>query len=207
MIESFIQSYGQNEIFIPVCLALALVLVIYKCLSTSFTSENAGTSQSDCEDNLPSLQSALKLVKTRRSVKPKDMSGEKLKREELELLLEAANWAPSHNGTEPWRFTVLDGSEAITDYLDKIEEYYSEHKEDIPDSEFSAFLAKMSGARSTWLQNVSQMVILGMARESMPGKRMAEWEEIAAVATSVQNMHLALTCIEGKLYLSNPLIY
>ena len=28
-------------------------------------------------------------------------------REQLEQILEAANWAPTHNRTEPWRFTVL----------------------------------------------------------------------------------------------------
>src|SRR5665647_40126 len=30
-------------------------------------------------------------------------------REQIELLLEAAAWAPSHHTTEPWRFFVMTG--------------------------------------------------------------------------------------------------
>lgn len=28
---------------------------------------------------------------------------------QVEMLLEAANWAPTHNLTQPWRFVVLEG--------------------------------------------------------------------------------------------------
>lgn len=30
-------------------------------------------------------------------------------RQLIERILEAANWAPSHGDTEPWRFTVFSG--------------------------------------------------------------------------------------------------
>ena len=36
-----------------------------------------------------------------------------------------------------------------------------------------------------------------MKREAVPGRRLPEWEEISAVASAVQNMHLALTAIPG----------
>ena len=35
-----------------------------------------------------------------------------------QLMLEAANWAPTHGKTEPWRFVVLDRAAAI-DLVDK----------------------------------------------------------------------------------------
>ena len=38
-------------------------------------------------------------------------------RQEVEQLLEAANWAPTHGRTEPWRFVVL-GQEAQTALID-----------------------------------------------------------------------------------------
>merc|ERR1712198_669839 len=97
-----------------------------------------------------SPESTLSLIKARRSVTPKDLSGEPLSKEQVELVLEAANWAPSHNGTEPWRFTVLEGPDAITDYLDMIDNWYNDNKEEIPDDEYSKFLSKMSSARASW---------------------------------------------------------
>ena len=174
---------------------LSLVL-LYKLLSRKQDDEPK-TPQEAPEDSLPSTSSALKLMKARRSVKPKDMSGELLTREDVEQVLEAANWAPSHNGTEPWRFAVVEGREGLSEYLDIIETWYSDHKEEIPDREYSRFLGKMSDARNTWVSKASHLVVLGMVREPVQGKRNVEWEEVAAVASSVQNLHLALTTVEG----------
>ena len=95
------------------------------------------------------------------------------------------------------QFAVVEGREGISDYLDIIETWYSDHKEEIPDTEYSRFLSKMSDARSTWVSKASHLLVLGMVREPVPGKRNVEWEEVAAVATSVQNLHLALTTVEG----------
>ena len=41
-----------------------------------------------------------------------------------QLMLEAANWAPTHGKTEPWRFVVLDRAAAI-DLVDKSIEVHS----------------------------------------------------------------------------------
>ena len=35
------------------------------------------------------------------------MNGEKVSDAEVQQILEAANWAPTHGKTEPWRFAVL----------------------------------------------------------------------------------------------------
>ncbi|EFJ51386.1 hypothetical protein VOLCADRAFT_87619 [Volvox carteri f. nagariensis] len=59
--------------------------------------------------SLPSPDAVLALIKKRRSIFPKDYDGLQVPREELEMLLEAANWAPTHGQTEPWRFVVLEG--------------------------------------------------------------------------------------------------
>jgi nitroreductase len=36
-----------------------------------------------------------------------DMNGEQVSDAEVQQILEAANWAPTHGKTEPWRFAVL----------------------------------------------------------------------------------------------------
>lgn len=59
------------------------------------------------------------LVKERRSVFPHQYKDQPLTQETLEKILEAANWAPTHKRTEPWRFKVLRGAkkEALGTFL------------------------------------------------------------------------------------------
>ena len=127
---------------------------------------------------------------------PKDLSGEAVSREELERLLEAANWAPTHHRSEPWRFVVIQGSAAISDYLDMVETWYGNSKEDIPDSESSKLISKVSSLKSLWPERVSHLIVLCMVRQALDYKQ-AEWEEICSVGCSVQNLHLALTSQPG----------
>ena len=51
----------------------------------------------------------LSIIKNRRSIFPPQYNQEEITREELNQIFEAANWAPSHKKTEPWRFVVLEG--------------------------------------------------------------------------------------------------
>ena len=64
---------------------------------------------------LPSPSMALGLCKHRRSIFPKDCDAslkDRCPRSVLEAMIEAANWAPTHGITEPWRFVICQG-EAI----------------------------------------------------------------------------------------------
>ena len=53
--------------------------------------------------SMPTAEEALKLIKTRRAVYPKDYTGDKVPKEKVQQILEAARWAPTHGLTEPWR--------------------------------------------------------------------------------------------------------
>ena len=145
---------------------------------------------------LPSLAATMALVKARRSVMPKDLSGDMLARAEVEAVLEAATWAPTHHRNQPWRFLVLEGAVAISGYLDRLDAWYADHREEIAQEESAKFQAKLEGCRSTWPSQASHVVVLGMVRQA-GATRAAEWEEIAAVGCAVQNLHLALTAIPG----------
>ena len=48
-------------------------------------------------------------IKSRRSIMPNQYNDIPLRDEQINLILEAANWAPTHKKTEPWRFKVLKG--------------------------------------------------------------------------------------------------
>ena len=65
------------------------------------------------------------LVRQRRSVFPKDYTGEKVDDSIILQLLENANWAPTHKLTEPWRFKVFcgDGLKRFAEY--QANEYYN----------------------------------------------------------------------------------
>jgi len=172
-------------------LSLLSMIVLYRLLKPIFTPPPS-TSTSPI---LPSLASTTALIKARRSVMPKDLSGG-LSKEEVEAVLDAAVWAPTHHKNQPWRFTVLDGPQAIAGYLDRLDAWYSDHKEEIDQQEYTKFLAKLEGSKTSWVNNASHVVVLGMVRQA-GDTRAAEWEEVAAVACAVQNLHLALTSIEG----------
>lgn len=47
------------------------------------------------------------LIQSRRSIFPKSMTGATVSRDSIMAMLQAANWAPTHGRTEPWRFVVL----------------------------------------------------------------------------------------------------
>lgn len=121
---------------------------------------------------------------------PKEFTGEKLCESKLAKILEAANWAPTHQKNEPWRYVILESSEAILAYFDFLSDWYDSHGADLTEDELSKFRSKCSSLRQDWPHRVSHLVLIGMRRASNPDKKLPEWEEICAVAMSVQNMHL-----------------
>lgn len=50
----------------------------------------------------------LSIIQNRRSTKPADMNGKKIDNSLIQQLLQAADWAPTHGKTEPWRFMVYE---------------------------------------------------------------------------------------------------
>ena len=46
------------------------------------------------------------LIEARRSIYPKDYTGEPVEDHLITRLLEAARWAPTHGKTEPWRYST-----------------------------------------------------------------------------------------------------
>ena len=54
-------------------------------------------------------QALYDVLKDRRSFNLRDLRPDPVDSTCLEQMLEAANWAPSHGRTEPWRFTVFMG--------------------------------------------------------------------------------------------------
>ena len=56
------------------------------------------------------MPDALELLKTRRSVKPMELTGPGPTASELDMLLQIASRVPDHGKLAPWRFIVFEGS-------------------------------------------------------------------------------------------------
>ncbi|MFN2262232.1 MAG: nitroreductase, partial [Psychroflexus sp.] len=132
------------------------------------------------------------IIQSRRSVYPNQFNSEEISKEELNEVLESANWAPNHKHTEPWRFKVLQGESKL-----KLGEYLADKNAEI-EGKNSAFKAKK--IISKFEQSHS---VLAICIKTHP-EIIAEWEEIAAVAMAVQNMWLTAFNLKIGAYWSSP---
>lgn len=55
------------------------------------------------------IDSLNKLIRSRRSTKPRLFNGKKIEEQVVWQILENANWAPNHGLTQPWRYQVFSG--------------------------------------------------------------------------------------------------
>ncbi len=58
------------------------------------------------------MNDILKVIKSRRSTRA--FKSEQIKKEELDMILESAMYAPSGHNTQPWHFTVIQNREVIS---------------------------------------------------------------------------------------------
>ena len=68
---------------------------------------------------------------------------EKLSIQEIEMILEAANWAPTHAKNEPWRYAIIEGSKSIHGYFDFLESWYENHVDEISEEDLTRFKRKL----------------------------------------------------------------
>lgn len=133
------------------------------------------------------------VIRSRRSILPSQYNDLPVDDEKIKLILEAANWAPTHKKTEPWRFKVLKGK-TKNNLGDFLAEKYKENT-----TNFSKFKYKKLSEKT---KKSSVIILICMQRD--PLESIPEWEEIAAVAMSVQNMWLKATELNIGSYWSSP---
>ncbi len=187
---SFLSTiFGDCPMFWAVA-AVGVAIVYY------FLNQKKEAASSNAAPSTPTPSTTMQLIKNRRTIMPKELNGEPLKREHLDLILEAANWAPTHQKNQPWRYVVLSGPDAIRSYLDFLDKWYADHAQNLPEEAVTKFRNKLEGVYKEWPAKVSHAALIIMKREPVPGKRLPEWEELSAVAMSVQNMHLMASSLE-----------
>ncbi len=133
------------------------------------------------------------LIKKRRSIFPAQYIDKPVAKNDIEKILRAANWAPTHKKTEPWRFKVLQGEsqEKLGLFLSM---KYMETEPKPKEFKVKKLIEnpKKAGA------------IIAICMQRDPMESLPEWEEIAATAMAVQNMWLCCTEMGIGCYWSSP---
>lgn len=126
------------------------------------------------------------LIQNRRSIFPRQYSGEAIEDSLVEQVLEAANWAPTHKRTEPWRFMVFQG-----EGLKKLADYQAGmYKKHTPSEKYQEVKYEKLKNNPLKASHIIAICMKRQANESLP-----EIEEVCAVACAVQNMALMATAL------------
>lgn len=133
------------------------------------------------------------IIRNRRSVFPAQYNSDEIAKETIIKILEAANWAPTHKKTEPWRFKVMR-DEKLVQLGQFLADKYKETNEDFSDFKYKK------------LQNnpTKASCIIAICMQRDPKESLPEWEEVAAVAMAVQNMWLTASQHGIGAYWSSP---
>lgn len=122
------------------------------------------------------------IIAERRTIKPDQFTGERVDDLIIQQLLEAANWAPTHGYTEPWRFSVFadDGLARLGDFLADLDQ---------PDKNAEDFNQMRYDRLRNRPLKCSHVIGIGVKRGN--NDKVPEIEEICATAMAVQNMWLS----------------
>jgi nitroreductase len=126
------------------------------------------------------LKNVHELIQDRRSVYPKTFNAQPVERAQIERLLAAANLAPNHKRTEPWRFKVFLGEgkpQILADFWGK---FYLENNPTGTTED-----PKYKKGQSNCLRSACVIGVCVAYSGSVPAV-----EETCAVACAVQNMLL-----------------
>lgn len=119
-------------------------------------------------------------IKTRRTIKPGMMNGQKIPNSHVAALLELADWAPTHAFTEPWRFVVYENPTAFCQQHAELYKQAAEAAGNFNPATYNN-LANMGA-------NVSHVIVAVMHRSEL--SKIPVVEEVAAASCAIQNLLL-----------------
>ena len=133
------------------------------------------------------------IIKNRRSIFPVQYNNKPISKSDIGKILEAANWAPTHKKTEPWRFKVLLGKSK-----EDLGIFLSTKYQEVEDKPKQVKIKKLMN------NPTKSAAVIAICMQRDPKESLPEWEELAAVAMSVQNMWLYCTEMGIGCYWSSP---
>lgn len=136
------------------------------------------------------------IIKNRRATPARFLSTKDIPKDVIENLLENANWAPTHKKTEPWRFKIFlgDAKQKLAEDASKLLKEKVAAGESINEQKIDKF--------KDALERVPVVIAIILNRSSTD--LLPEWEEVAAVSISVQNMWLTATSLGLGAFWASP---
>lgn len=123
------------------------------------------------------MQNALDLLKTRRSVKPIEMTGPGPSPAEIETLLTIASRVPDHGKLTPWRFIVFEGAHRLAIGETLAELFQADHPDATPDQiEFE----RQRLARAP--------LVIAVVSRAAPHVKIPEWEQLMSAGAAAMNL-------------------
>jgi len=112
------------------------------------------------------MPDALELLKTRRSVKPIEMTGPAPSAAEIDTMLTIAARVPDHGKLAPWRFVVFEGAAR-------------ERAGDIIASRFAELHPEATGDQVTFERNrlARAPLVIAVVSRAAPHAKIPEWEQ------------------------------
>lgn len=135
----------------------------------------------------------LKTIHERRTVNQNSFTDQEISKEDILTILEAANAAPTHKRTQPWRFVVFqkEGLQRLGAELSRI------YRTTTPAEKYLEQTEQNMGKKAT-MSNVAIAIVVNYTGE------LPEWEELAATACAVQNIWLAAHSLNIGGYWASP---
>ena len=178
--------------------AVVLFIVLWRRKLNS-AQEDKKAVQPEATEAVPLLH----CLRSRRSVFPVNYTLRAVPPATMQNLLKAAMWAPYHGSQPPWRFVVLGRKAMVEMQLMTLAFYDANWQE-------TGWANGKHGTKDDYLKwrtmteeeidgrwgPVTFMVAIVMRRQA-GSKRLPEWEEAAATACAVQNMHIQASAHAG----------
>jgi nitroreductase len=126
------------------------------------------------------MPDALELLKTRRSIKPHELTGPPPSAVEIDTLLTIASRVPDHGKLAPWRFIVFEG----------------EARRRAGDAIVAAFRAKYPDATDAQAQAERERLtraplVIAVVSRAAPHVKIPEWEQVLSAGAAAMNLVIA----------------
>ncbi|MCP3465427.1 MULTISPECIES: nitroreductase [unclassified Bradyrhizobium] len=130
------------------------------------------------------MPDAIELLKTRRSVKPREMAGPGPSPSELETILTIGARVPDHGKLAPWRFIVFEG-EARMRAGEVIARVFARKNPGAPAAEIEVERKRLTDAP----------LVIGIVSFTKPHPKVPAWEQELSAGASAMNIVTAATAL------------
>jgi nitroreductase len=127
---------------------------------------------------------AINLLKTRRSVKPREMSGPGPSPAELETILTIGARVPDHGKLAPWRFIVFEGDARVR-AGEVIAKVFAQKNPNATPAEIDVEKRRLTDAP----------LVIGVVSFTKPHPKVPSWEQELSAGASAMNVVLAAAAL------------